>query len=171
MKLSTLPLVSLLAASVSAGSLFQQLAGSQISPAGEPKPIPGENPLRYCNEDHSDDILTIEKVDLIPNPPIPGQALTIEAVGVLKDVVTKGAYVEVSVKYGLITLIKETLDLCDHVNEVDLECPIDQGKLILAKVVDIPKQIPPGKYTVKADAGLIDERPLTCLTGTIVFPR
>jgi len=161
----------LLAVSVSAGSLFQHLAGNQVSPAGESSSIPGDNPLRYCDEDHSHDVLTIEKVDLVPNPPLPGQPLTIKAVGVLKDVVEKGAYVVVSVKYGLITLVKETLDLCDHVNEVDLECPIDRGRLILTKVVDIPKQIPPGKYTVRADAGLEDNTPLTCLTGTIIFSR
>jgi len=61
----------------------------------------------------------------------------------LKDAVTKGAYVEVSVKYGLITLIRETLDLCDHVKEVELECPIDEGKQTLTKVVNIPREIPP----------------------------
>lgn len=64
----------------------------------------------------------------------------------LKDTVTKGAYVEVSVKYGLITLIRETLDLCDHVKEVELECPIEEGKLTLTKVVKIPPQIPPVSF-------------------------
>lgn len=64
----------------------------------------------------------------------------------LKDTVTQGAYVEVSVKYGLITLIRETLDLCDHVKEVDLECPIEKGKLTLTKVVKIPPQIPPVSF-------------------------
>lgn len=72
-----------------------------------------------------------------------GQSLTIEASGTLHKAVEKGAMVEVTVKYGLITLIKETLDLCDHVSEVDLECPIKKDKLVLTKVVDIPKQVPP----------------------------
>ncbi|KAG0639818.1 hypothetical protein HOY80DRAFT_885817 [Tuber brumale] len=143
MKLSIIPLVSLLAASASAGNLFHQLAKNSMSPMDGLEQIPGENPLKHCDGDHSDDVLTIEKVDLIPNPPIPGERLIIRAVGVLRDVVTKGAYVDVTVKYGLITLIKESLDICDHVKEVDLECPIDQGKLALTKVVDIPKQIPP----------------------------
>jgi len=65
---------------------------------------------------------------------------------VLKDTVTPGAYVEVSVKYGLITLIRETLDLCDHVKEVELKCPIEKGKLTLTKVVKIPQQIPPVSF-------------------------
>jgi len=171
MRLSTLPLISLLAASVSAGNLFQQLAGNQVSLTGEPKNIPGENPLQYCTDDPSGDALIIEEVDLTPNPPVPGQPLTIKAVGMLKNVVTKGAYVEVSVKYGLITLIREVLDLCDHVKEVELECPIDKGKQTLTKVVNIPREIPPGKYVVRADAWLPDDTHLTCLTGAVVFTR
>lgn len=71
MRLSTLPLISLLAASVSAGNLFQQLAGNQVSLTGEPKNIPGQNPLQYCTDDPSGDALIIEEVDLTPNPPVP----------------------------------------------------------------------------------------------------
>jgi hypothetical protein len=31
--------------------------------------VPGENPLEYCQKDHSGDILTLKFVDLSPNPP------------------------------------------------------------------------------------------------------
>ncbi|RPA95305.1 phosphatidylglycerol/phosphatidylinositol transfer protein [Choiromyces venosus 120613-1] len=168
MKLSTLPLLCLLVTSASAGSLFQQLAGNQVSIAAGAQ-IPGENPLQHCEDDTSEDALTIERVNLLPNPPVPGQPLTIEAVGTLKEAVNPGAIVYVTVKYGLITLVKQELDLCDHVDEVDLKCPIEKGKLVLAKVVDIPKQIPPGKYTVKAEAVLEDDSRLTCLVGTVLF--
>jgi len=159
---------SLLVASASASSLFQQLAGNSVDVKTGGQKVPGESPLCHCKE-APDDILTIDKVDLIPNPPVPGQPLTIKASGTLHDVVTKGAQVEVTVKYGLITLIKRIVDLCDHVDEVDLECPIDAGKLTLTKVVDIPKQVPPGKYNVAANAYLVDGRPLTCLVGQIFF--
>jgi hypothetical protein len=43
----------------------------------------------------------------------------------------------------MITLVKEKIDLCEHVKEVDLECPINKGKLVLTKNIDMPKQIPP----------------------------
>lgn len=32
--------------------------------------VPGDNPLHYCG-DPAEDLLTIEKVDLSPNPPLP----------------------------------------------------------------------------------------------------
>jgi hypothetical protein len=160
--------LSLFAASATASNLFQQLAGGSFSVKSSGPKVPGDSPLEHCG-DTSNDVLTIDKVNLIPNPPVPGQSLTIEASGTLHDVITKGAQVDVIVKYGYITLIKETLDVCDHVNEVDLECPIDSGKLVLTKVVDIPKQVPPGKYSVTANAYLADERPLTCLVGQTTF--
>jgi hypothetical protein len=125
-----------------------------------------------------------------------GATLVISAVGVLHDVITAGAKVDVTVKYGLITLLRESVDLCDNAKEVDLECPVDQGKLVLNKSVDIPKQIPPvcspasaplllysgkwpslllsltplqGTYNVFANAYTVDGRPITCLTATIQF--
>ena len=47
------------------------------------------------------------------------------------------------VKYGFITLIRQTADLCDQLGNVDLKCPLEKGDMILTKKVDLPKQIPP----------------------------
>lgn len=72
-----------------------------------------------------------------------GQTLKIAAKGYLKERVEEGAYVAIQVKYGLITLIKQTLDLCEQVKNVDLECPLEPGELDLVKDVELPKEIPP----------------------------
>jgi ML domain len=72
-----------------------------------------------------------------------GTPLSISATGVLKESVEKGAYVILQVKYGVITLIKQTVDLCDQVSNVDLDCPLEEGPLTLSKDVDLPRQIPP----------------------------
>lgn len=74
-------------------------------------------------------------------------------------------------KYGLITIIKQTADLCDTVKNVDLKCPIEKGKTTITKKVDLPKQIPPGKYSVIADAQTKDEDRVTCLTATVEFKK
>ncbi|KAG0133371.1 putative phosphatidylglycerol/phosphatidylinositol transfer protein [Tuber indicum] len=168
MKLSVFcpPLIAL---TVSSESQFHKLAKHFVPPTAGLDQIPGESPLRFCHEDHSGDIFTIEKVDLTPNPPIRGKPLTIQVVGVLKYKVSHGAHVDVTVKYGLVTLMKKSLNICDHVDELGLECPIDQGKVTLTKVIDVPKSIPPGKYTLKCNAAISSDRPMTCLTGTISF--
>jgi hypothetical protein len=75
MKLYGIATLSLfLASSVSAGgNIFQQGASlvEFLAPSTNAgKPVPGESPLYFCG-DTSHDIATIEKVDLVPNPPVP----------------------------------------------------------------------------------------------------
>lgn len=59
------------------------------------------------------------------------------------DTVEEGAIVLLEVKYGLITLLKQQVDLCEQVKNVDIECPLEKGDLTLSKDVDLPKEIPP----------------------------
>ncbi|KAL4964114.1 ML domain-containing protein [Aspergillus stella-maris] len=128
------------------------------------EPVKGDNPLEYCanTRDYS---LEIQSVDLAPNPPKPGQTLKIKASGVLHERVEKGAYVLLEVKYGLITLLRQQPDLCDQLGNVDLECPLEEGPMVLTKEVDLPAQIPPGRYTVHADVYNKDGKQITCLDG------
>ena len=85
---------------------------------------------------------------------------------------TEGAKIHLTVKYGLITIIKQTADLCEQVKQVDLECPLQAGNEVkLSKDVELPKQIPPGKYTVVADVVTIDDEKITCLSATVEFKR
>lgn len=70
MKLSTV-LAVLCATEASAASLLQKFTGGSsqvVLHEGPDLKVPGESPLQYCGptDDH---ILTIEKVDLLPNPP------------------------------------------------------------------------------------------------------
>ncbi|KAA8650640.1 hypothetical protein EYZ11_002801 [Aspergillus tanneri] len=124
--------------------------------------VPGDNPLEYCT-DPASDVIQIESVDLSPNPPLPGQTLIIKAKGTLQKKIEKGAYVLLQVKYGLITLIKQQADLCDQIVNVDLKCPLEEGDMSLTKKVDLPRQIPPGKYSVHADVFTKDDERITCL--------
>jgi len=136
----------------------------------DPLKVPGENPLSFCS-DASKDLLIIEKVDLDPNPPEAGKPLSISAKGNLTADIEKGAKIHLQVKYGLITLINQEADLCEQVKQVDLECPLKKGELELTKDVDLPNQIPPGRYTVLADVFTKDGDKITCLTATVVFHR
>lgn len=72
-----------------------------------------------------------------------GQTLVIEAAGTLHERIEKGATVLLEVKYGLITLVRQTADLCEQIENVDLHCPLEKGDMTLKTQVDLPKQIPP----------------------------
>ncbi|KAE8351042.1 Phosphatidylglycerol/phosphatidylinositol transfer protein [Aspergillus coremiiformis] len=124
--------------------------------------VEGDNPLEYCTNP-AGDILQIKSVDLTPNPPLPGKTLVIEAKGTLHDKIEEGAYVLLEVKYGLITLLRQKADLCEQIVNVDLKCPLEKGEMALTKQVELPRQIPPGRYSVHADVFNKDEKRITCL--------
>ncbi|RDW90818.1 ML domain-containing protein [Aspergillus mulundensis] len=171
-----------LAATATPTSLF----GYSQDVIADGKAVQGDNPLEYCSESEpSGDILQIESVDLAPNPPKPGTTLVINAKGNLHQKIEKGAYVVLEVKYGLITLLRQTADLCEQLVNVDLQCPLEEGEMVLTKQVDLPKQIPSvciiifpdaeeplsnlarvkqqGRYTVHADVYTKDNNRITCL--------
>ncbi|TGJ83314.1 hypothetical protein E0Z10_g5465 [Xylaria hypoxylon] len=149
----------------SAGNWF----GIDDVTVNEAKKVPGDSPLQFCDTDHGQDTVTIEKVDLLPNPPESGTKLVIHASGTVSEPIQTGAYVKLTVKYGLIRLISTTADLCEQVENVDLKCPIEKGVLSITKDVDIPKEVPPGTYNVFADVYNSDDTPITCLEASVTF--
>ncbi|KAI1105837.1 phosphatidylinositol/phosphatidylglycerol transfer protein [Jackrogersella minutella] len=167
MRLSTTCVAALSASVASAGSWF---GGSQDVIIKEAQKVPGESPLEFCDTDHSKDIMKIESVDLLPNPPETGAELVIRATGTVFEPITDGATVNLVVKYGLIRLISTTASLCEQIENVDLECPIEKGVLSITKSVDIPKEVPPGTYNVYAEVVNADGKtPITCLQATVKF--
>ncbi|KAI9677743.1 MAG: Phosphatidylglycerol/phosphatidylinositol transfer protein [Trizodia sp. TS-e1964] len=182
------PLLSLLFAALT--SAVSISGGQQVLKMGDDGlSVPGENPLKYCETPH-DWVLDIEKVDLSPNPPEAAKNLTITASGTLKEAIAKGAYALLTIRYGYIQLLKQTVDLCEQVGHLDLECPIKAGKMEIVKVVTLPSTIPPvsapfppattsffsmlmlpqGKYKVHADVFNFDNKQITCLEATVEFP-
>ncbi|KAL2012572.1 hypothetical protein VTN00DRAFT_97 [Thermoascus crustaceus] len=129
---------------------------------GRTRPVNGDNPLEYC-ADPSQNILQISSVDLSPNPPAAGQTLTIKATGTFKETIEEGAKVLLQVRYGLIRLISQEADLCEQIENVDLHCPLKKGQMTLTKQVDLPKEIPPGSYSILADVYTEDNKKITCL--------
>lgn len=162
---------SIFALSVPGGGQLPLLGGKTTSGDDDKDRVPGNNPLKYCNNATEDGYLVIEHVNLFPNPPLPGHNLTIEAAGVVNKDIEKGAYVHLLVKYGFIQLIQTTADLCEQIKTVDLECPLKKGHMTMMKTVELPSQIPPGKYTVEADVYSKDDEPITCLTAEVHFQR
>ncbi|KAL1296913.1 hypothetical protein AAFC00_004524 [Neodothiora populina] len=171
MRFSVLGAAALLTTAASARSLsFMGAESSSQHTLEDVFPVPGDNPLQYCAKP-VDEILEITSVDLSPNPPSAGTTLTIKASGTFTKDVEEGAKVHLQVKYGLIRIINQEADLCENIKEVDLECPLKKGPMTLTKDVELPKEIPPGKYTVLADVYTKDQEKITCLTATVIFKR
>ncbi|EGW34491.1 Phosphatidylglycerol/phosphatidylinositol transfer protein [Spathaspora passalidarum NRRL Y-27907] len=138
-------------------------------PHHDTEPIPGDSPLEKCDITEVQ-LLTLEEINLLPNPPKAGANLTFTATGFVGKTIEPGAYVDVDVRYGFIKLIHQTFDLCDEVEKVDLQCPINKGNQVISKIVAIPEEVPPGRYFVTARAYTKDDEYITCLSAVIDFP-
>lgn len=132
------------------------------------KPISGDSPIELCEVDVPK-LLTIEHINLSPNPPAKGQNLTIEATGILATDVEEGAYINVEVTYGYIRLLTQTFDLCEQLEQVDMKCPLKKGPISFNKQVELPSEIPPGQYVAVAKAYTKDDKALTCLETKVSF--
>ncbi|KAL8651418.1 MAG: hypothetical protein Q9210_003260 [Variospora velana] len=161
-----LTLAPLFLSSLAASKSFLYAANQQTLVNGDFS-VPGENPLNFCNDPDSYS-LTIDNVDLEPNPPEKGKELLIKARGNFTEKVEQDAYINLSVKYGLITLIHTKADLCEQMKQVDEECPLNGAK-VFTKSVTLPKEIPPGAYSVLADVYTKNDRQITCLEAKVRF--
>ncbi|BFZ63019.1 Phosphatidylglycerol/phosphatidylinositol transfer protein [Saitoella coloradoensis] len=133
--------------------------------------IPGDSPMSLCpNQDHSLDLLNVTFINTSPNPPVAGEVMIVDAAGLVKQEIRNGSYIDLEVKYGLIRLIKQQFDLCEQLSEhVGIQCPVAPGELQATKEVELPKQIPPGRYAVTARVLTPDDVQITCMTATVVF--
>lgn len=140
-----------------------------VFPGQDERPVPGGSPIVQCQAGDAQ-LLSLHRVVIDPNPPAKGKNLTFVAEGYLSKTIEDGAYVEVDVRYGFIRLVHQTFDLCEEITKVDLECPIERGQQVIRKQVEIPDEVPPGKYIVNAKAYTKDDEFITCLSATVEFP-
>ncbi len=132
-------------------------------------PISGGSPVQLCDESEPQ-LLTIDYIKTLPTKPERGKNLTVIAGGYVSKQIPEKSYVYVEVKYGYIKLVQEYFDLCEQLGNVDLECPVNKGYLSISKEVEIPQEVPPGKYLVTARAYTLADELITCLTANVEFP-
>ncbi|CAG8635869.1 5150_t:CDS:2 [Ambispora gerdemannii] len=129
---------------------------------------PKTNIIKDCST--TDDILAIEYITLNPDPPIRGHVLNIKAAGNLNETIDQGSYVDVLVRLGLVQLYKGKLDFCKEIEQnFKLKCPLKKGMHKVDSDVNVPKEIPMGKYTVDAQAYTKNGRRIACLKAETVF--
>ncbi|KAF8943869.1 Phosphatidylglycerol/phosphatidylinositol transfer protein [Haplosporangium gracile] len=115
------------------------------------------------------DLLKLVSYQLNPNPPLKGEVLVIDAEGFLKEDVVQGAVINLIVKIGLIKLLTKKLDFCEESAKIDKPCPLKAGEQFLHHEVELPKDIPPGKYFVNVKVRNPDDKQVTCLNARANF--
>ena len=60
----------------------------------------------------------------------------------------EGAYVDITVKLGLVKIVTQRVDICQQVkdSDKDIECPIKEGEYTVEQTVTIPGVAPLGPF-------------------------
>ncbi|GAA5911305.1 hypothetical protein JCM5296_004798 [Sporobolomyces johnsonii] len=117
------------------------------------------------------DALQIDSLRISPDPPKPGQNLTIYATGRAQSLVDFGSYADVTVKLGLIKLLTKRFDVCDELDNANatLRCPITPDSYEIEQTVELPREIPKAKFQVNAQVFTQDDEPAACIDLWINF--
>ncbi|KAG1783867.1 ML domain-containing protein [Suillus placidus] len=159
-------------------SLLAMLAGlaSAIPPPTQEimnQPVHSMEGWSYSDCGSPTDVVQLKSISLSPDPPKPGQDLTITAVGTAQERVEDGAYADVVVKLGLIRLLSKTFDVCEEARNANatIQCPIEQGEYTVVQTVALPKEIPQAKFTVAVKGYTVDDEDMLCLDLKVDFMK
>jgi len=117
------------------------------------------------------DIIQIKSIEVSPDPPQPGKDLTVTVVGTSAQEIEEGAYADVTVKLGLIKLLKKQFDICEEARSANatIQCPISAGEHKVVHTVALPKEIPRAKFAVEARGYSVNDDDLMCVKINIDF--
>ncbi|KAH9985440.1 ML domain-containing protein, partial [Russula compacta] len=121
----------------------------------------------------STDPIQVESIKVFPDPPKPGQNLTVTVEASTQEKVQEGAYADVTVKLGLIKLLQKKFDLCEEARnaQASVQCPVDEGHYVVEQTVALPKEIPQAKFTVNARGYTVDDDDLFCVDLKVDFMK
>ncbi|KAG0172123.1 Phosphatidylglycerol/phosphatidylinositol transfer protein [Apophysomyces sp. BC1015] len=113
------------------------------------------NSISSCGS--SSDLLTIDSIQYSPNPPVPGQALSVSFKGSLSDQIPDGTEAVITVKLGALTLINQTVDFCSKVApQLGQTCPVPKGQVSFSKQ---------GDYDIRAVVTAPGNKEVMCIDG------
>ncbi|KAG8928056.1 Phosphatidylglycerol/phosphatidylinositol transfer protein [Tulasnella sp. 418] len=119
------------------------------------------------------DVIQIQSLTVSPDPPVPGQNLTIKVKAFVTETIEDGAYADVTVKLGLIKLLHKRFDVCEEAekNNAEIQCPVEAGFHDVTQTVELPKEIPPAKFVVNVRGYTVDDEDMVCADIKVDFMK
>ncbi|KAF8898658.1 ML domain-containing protein [Infundibulicybe gibba] len=119
------------------------------------------------------DPIQIKSIKVSPDPPKPGEDLTVEVNAIATRTIEEGAYADVTVKLGLIKLLHKQFDVCEEARnaDADIQCPVTTGEYNVKHTVALPKEVPKAKFTVQVRGYTVADDDMLCLNLKVDFMK
>ncbi|KAH8102450.1 ML domain-containing protein [Cristinia sonorae] len=139
----------------------------------------GQEPMQVASDKwhwstcSTDVPLHITSIDVSPDPPKPGEDMTVTVKGYTDEEIKEGAYADVVVKVGRIKILQKEFDICEEARNANasIQCPVSKGDHEIVHTVPLPKEIPPAPFNVHIDGYTVDDEDLLCLDLSIDFRK
>ncbi|ORX40120.1 ML domain-domain-containing protein [Kockovaella imperatae] len=143
---------------------------SQMSKDG---PISIMDSWTWTNCGTAADVVQLKSIKVSPDPPVPGKNLTVTVDAEVLQVIEDGAYVDVTVKLGLIKLLQKEFDVCEEAKNANatVQCPVQKGPYSVSQTVELPKEIPKAKFSVAVRGFTVDDEDMVCLDLLVDFMK
>ncbi|MFE6055599.1 ML domain-containing protein [Kitasatospora sp. NPDC056446] len=135
----------------------------------------------YDNVGSPIDALQINRITVTPDPPTPGQTNVFTINAAAEEAIADGAYLDVTVKLGLIKLLTKRYDLFAELRgegTLKLTCatsdgksPIPKGATTLTLTLDLPKETPRAKFAIDVQGYTVDDNELLALKVKVDFMK
>ncbi|QSL66146.1 hypothetical protein MERGE_000521 [Pneumocystis wakefieldiae] len=133
-------------------------------------PFQGSSIISFCpHTDPNTNILKVKSLKITPDPPKRDSLLIVEGWGTLSEDVTIGSYISLSVAYGIVPILNLRADLCKQTEREQFPCPISKGEYNATREFHIPSHIFPGRYIIKADIFLENNKRIACFVVDVTF--
>ncbi|KAH8119719.1 ML domain-containing protein [Phellopilus nigrolimitatus] len=117
------------------------------------------------------DPIQLKSIEVSPDPPKPGEDMTVKVKGHVTGGIEEGAYADVLVKIGVVKLLQKRFDVCEEARnaEASVQCPVDEGDYVVEQTVALPKEIPRAKFVVQIRGFTVEDENLACVDLSVDF--
>ncbi|KAL1703005.1 ML domain-containing protein [Schizophyllum commune] len=115
----------------------------------------------------------LKSITISPDPPIPGQQLTMTVEADVQETIQEGAYADVTVKVGLIKLLQKRFDICEEARNANatVQCPVERGEHTVVQTVQLPREIPPAMFKIDVLAWTHEDEDMACAKFEVDFRK
>lgn len=134
---------------------------------------------RYTDIGRDTDPLIINSITATPDAPQPGSPWKLAINATVLETIKEGAYLDVTVKLGLINLLQKRYDLFECLNgkhpEIPLTLddkqvgPIEKGKVDMTLALNLKREVPPAKFKILVGGYSAEEGDLFSIDATVDF--
>ncbi|KAI5115312.1 hypothetical protein M0805_004991 [Coniferiporia weirii] len=117
------------------------------------------------------DPIQLKSIEVSPDPPKPGEDMTVTVKALVTDRIEDGAYADVLVKIGVVKLLERRFDMCEEARnaEADVQCPVEEDEYVVVQTVALPKEIPRAKFVVQVRGYTKDDENMACVNLSVDF--